>query len=447
METSRLALFDPVPPTVPEHLYRVWPEVPPEDDPVILDALHGGMRSVFGKYVKALETAACEYFGTRYAVAVNSGTAALHAAYVGAGLLPGDEVIVPAHSFIASGSAAAWAGAKAVYGDIRPDTYELDWSRLDRLVTKQTRMVAPVAIHGLPPDMDACNEFASRHNLTVVEDAAQGAGSKFNGKRVGSFGRAAAISLSGPKPWTAGEGGLVLCDDHEVHKAVRLLACHGEERPRPLKPGEQRSYHHRWLGQNYRMHDVVAAIALCQLQRLDRYIERARANAALLYDGLAAIPGVTPPVVPPGRESTNAYFRVMLDPTPYGYANNPREFRNKIYNALAAEGVKITIYQENPLPASPLERRGRHIVYSPGIKDGPLEPWDPSLYRVASHVLASSVVLGEARYMLHIQSPEVMHLTVLAFVRVFNSIERVLSGPDWPIPIVPPIPKADFSPR
>ena len=241
--------------------------------------------------VSALQEEWAAYCGTRHCLMTNSGTAALHCAVVAAGVQPGDEVIVPAFSFVATAMAVLHQGAVPVFCDIDPVTHNLDPRALDARITQRTRAVMPVHAHGLPADMAPIRAVAARHGLAVIEDAAQAHGATYRGGRAGSLGDCAGFSLNGSKGLSAGEGGLFVTDDDGARTVARRLAIFGEDTP-PTAPGQYRAYWSHGVGWNYRSHELTAALARSQLRRLDRYNRTAQENARRLNAILSAFPGL-----------------------------------------------------------------------------------------------------------------------------------------------------------
>lgn len=431
-------------PVLSSGMLRRWPEITPDDRAAMnsVDEIWG----IHGKQATALQDEWAEYCGARYCQAVSTGTAAVRCAVVAARVQPGDEVILPAFGYVASGQAVLLSGAKPVFCDINPATFTLDVEKLIPLITGRTRAIMPVYVHGLVCDTAAVTAVAETHGLAVIPDAAQAAGATDGGRRAGTgaFGICTAFSLNGQKPFQAGEGGLVTTDDPETLTAVALFASLGEARPRALRPGEVRESWARWAGDQLRLDEIKAALARSQLKRLDEYLARARQNAGLLATGLSEIPGFAPPDIPEDSESSHYRLRVRLNPEPYGWEDKPEEFRDRVLYALQLEGVAVDTWQLKPLPAHPVFRRSDFTPWSPGIADGPLRPWCPEKYPVASALLSSSITIGAHPYPLHVQPPEVMRLFLRAFAKVAKHMAIVLRADYEPVRPAPPIPATDL---
>ena len=248
----------------------------------VLEVLESGML-VQGRRVAQLEERFAEVCGTRYAVATSSGTTALHLALIAHGIGPGDEVITTPFTFIATVNAILFVGAQPVFVDVEEESFNIDPSLIEAAVTPRTQAIIPVHLYGYPCDMDAVIETAGRHNLALIEDAAQAIGATYKGRPVGSFGTGC-FSLYATKNVPAGEGGVITTDDEALADRCRLLRSHGM----------RRRYHYEFMGYNFRMTDLHAAIALAQTDRLEEFTAKRRANAAYLSAHITSV--VTPQV-------------------------------------------------------------------------------------------------------------------------------------------------------
>jgi perosamine synthetase len=366
----------------------------------------------------------------------NSGTAALHCAVVAAGVRAGDEVIVPAFSFVATPMAVLQAGAVPVFCDIDPSTYTLDPRLIEERITERTRAVMPVHAHGLPADMDEIRAITTRHGLPVIEDAAQAHGAMYRGLPVGRLGHAGAFSLNGSKHLPAGEGGLLVTSDEQAARAARRLAIFGEDTP-PTGPGQYRAYWAHGVGWNYRAHELTAALARSQLRRLDDRVATAQRNAEILTRGLAELPGFVPPQVPEDRTCVFYRYRVRIEPDALGFSGAPLELRDRVLYALGREGVASSLWQLLPLPAQPVFRRP-FAPWQPTTDRVPLARWDRDEHPEAARLLESSIVLGTAEEPLFAQPAELMERYLEAFEKVAEGMETVLRAPYSPVEPWPP---------
>lgn len=434
-ETNKLAVEGGVA-TVPINSHRVWPEITQEDRSAIQKVLDVGRPwGATAPETVALQREWAEYVGVQHCLAVNSGTAALHCGLTALGLRPGDEVIVPAFTFIASAMAVAHQGAVPVFCDIDLETYNIDVAQIEDLVTERTRAIMPVHIHGLSADMDGVNQVAARHGLSVIEDAAQAHGATYKGKKTGALAACAAFSLNGTKNFSAAEGGLFVTDDEEAFLAARRLALYGEDAI-SLKPGEFRSYWSHGVGYNYRTTEFTAALARSQMRRLDGYNETARRNAEILTEGLSRLPGIIPPQVPKDRTSVYHKYRFRLDPSDLGFDGPLRELRDRLFHALYSEGVNVAIWQSVPIPAHPVFRRPLS-PWRPELEETPLESWHPEKYSQTIELLDGSIVLGNELHPLYVQDAELMKLYLQAFEKVFDRLDALLESPYEPVQLRP----------
>jgi perosamine synthetase len=248
------------------------------------EAVHQVMASGWitqGPKVRELEAGFARLCGTTHAVATNTGTAALHVALLALGIGRGDEVITTPLSCIASANPIVMQGAQVVFADVDPETYNLDVREVDKRITPRTKAILPVHLFGHPVDLDPLLELASRHSLPVIEDASQATGARYKGRRVGGFGRAGCFSLYANKIVTSGEGGMIVTGDAGL--ADRMLAI----RNFGQLPGQH--FLHAYLGGNYKMTDLCAAIGCVQLGKIDGYIDRRRQNVDALNAALSGL--------------------------------------------------------------------------------------------------------------------------------------------------------------
>jgi len=273
------------------------------------DAVRTGWISSSGKYVRAFEEAFAQYCGVKHAVAVCNGTVALHLALVCLGIGKGDEVIVPNFTMIASAIAVCYTGATPVFVDADPATWNIDARKIEEKITPRTKAVMPVHIFGNPCAMQAISALARKHNLLIIEDAAEAHGAEclVDGKwrRCGSFGEVSAFSFYANKNITTGEGGMVLTDDS-------LLARKLQSR-RNLCFGAKERFLHEDRGWNYRMTNVQAAMGCAQLEQIERFIARKLEMADLYNAGLHGLPLQLPHVKPWARTSVWMYAVVLED--------------------------------------------------------------------------------------------------------------------------------------
>lgn len=242
-------------------IFVAQPKMAGNERKYVLDCLDTNWISSNGKYIGAFEEVFAKFCGAKYAIAANNGTTALHLALVALGLKPGDEVIIPTVTYIATANAVRYCGATPVLVDVCADTMNIDPADIERKITPKTRGIIPVHLYGHPADMDAVNRIASKYGLWVVEDAAEAHGAEVNGKKVGTLGTCATFSFFGNKIITTGEGGMITTDDHELATRLRLYRGQGMD--------PNRRYWFPVIGYNYRMTNIQAAIGLAQMEGIE----------------------------------------------------------------------------------------------------------------------------------------------------------------------------------
>jgi perosamine synthetase len=252
---------------------------------LVADAVRSGWVSSIGEYVTAFEDGLASRCGVAHAIVTSNGTTALHLALAVAGVGPGDEVVVPSLTFVATAAAVRYVGASPVFAESDPAHWCVDPADVASRVTPRTRAIVPVDLYGHPADMDALNEIAAEHDLTVVEDAAESLGAVYRQRPAGGLGHLGILSFYGNKLITTGEGGAVLTDDPALADRARLLRDHAMD--------PDRRYWHSEIGFNYRITNMQAALGVAQLERLDEFLARKREIAAVYRAGLQDVPGVS----------------------------------------------------------------------------------------------------------------------------------------------------------
>ena len=306
-----------------------------------------GMNWATGPDIREFERKICEYAGVKYAVAVNSGTSALHVTLLAYGIGEGDEVIVPSFTFIATANAPLFVGAKPIFADIEPETYGLDPRDVERRITPRTKAILPIHYGGCPCHIGELRQIAQKHNLIFIEDAAESLGATVNGKKVGSFSDSAILSFCAPKVITTGEGGMVLTDSRDVYEKVKLIYNHGRaETADYFSSAERMEY--VTLGYNFRMSTMTAALGVAQMEKIDEIIRMRREHADYLTRGLSKMEEIQTPEEPHG------YFHVYQM---YTIRLNGREgVRDKLKEYLAHHGIMSRIYFD-PIHLSLFYRR------------------------------------------------------------------------------------------
>ncbi|MCC6237802.1 MAG: DegT/DnrJ/EryC1/StrS family aminotransferase [Dehalococcoidia bacterium] len=294
----------------------------------VLEVLRNA-QYIGGPEVAGLEAEFAAYCGTAEAIAVNSGTAALHVALLALGVGPGDEVITVAHTFVATAEAVVQAGATPVFVDIEPVTMGMDPAQLERAITPRTRAIIPVHLYGQPARIDEIQAIAERHGIPVIEDACQAHGARLGGRRMGAFGTIGCFSFYPSKNLGAiGEGGIAVTDSPELASRMRLFRAHGE--------AENQRYRHEVVGYNYRLPAIQAAALRVKLPHLDGWSAQRR-DRARRYDELLADTEVVTPRVQPGAEHVYHLYPIR----------HPR--RDGLQRGLAEAGIQTGIHYPIPV--------------------------------------------------------------------------------------------------
>lgn len=414
-----------------------WPVLGQAEREAVLAVLERGVLSgPYAPEVRGLEREWASYVGARHCLATNSGTAAIHIALIAAGVGPGDHVLVPAFTFVATALAVLQAGAVPVFVDIERETWGMDPAALERATTPATKAVMPVHIHGTPCAIDAIAEICTRRGLTLIEDAAQAHGSTHNGRRVGTIGQLGCFSLQSSKSLGAGEGGLLVTDDEELWRRANRARMFGEEIGAADDPGYRidraldanRAYDSLGMGWMYRTNELTAAIARTQLHKLDTLNAGAQRNAARLSARLAKLPGVTPPRVREGDVSCFHKYRVRLDARVRGVDAPPVIVRNAVRAALVAEGVEAVLWQTKPVAAQGLfrDRRGFGGGSFPWDR-APAVDYDPAQFPETNALLDSSLVLFSHTCPIAPQPETLVDAYADAFEKVWERLPDVVA--------------------
>ena len=300
------------------------PVMGPEEKQAVLDVMESGIIAQ-GPRTKAFEEAFAAMCSTRHAIATSSGTTALHVALLAHQIGEGDEIITSPFTFIASANSALYVGARPVFVDIDPRTFNIDVNQIEAAITERTKAIMPIHLFGLCCDMDPIMEIAQRHNLIVIEDACQSHGATYRGKKAGSFGTGT-FSLYPTKNITSAEGGMITTNDDAISESCRVIRNHGM----------RVRYYHDELGYNFRMTDIHAAIGLAQMNKLDMFNTHRKSNASYYNEHLR---GVITPFVPDGYEHVYHQYTIRVSD---GRRDALREY-------LKESGVGSEIYYPVPI--------------------------------------------------------------------------------------------------
>ena len=279
-------------------LFKIYWE---EDDvESIAGVIRSGMNWATGPKVEEFEQKVVDFTGVEHAVTFNSGTSALHAAMIAYGIGPGDEVIVPSFTFIATANAPLFVGGKPVFADVEEETYGLDPSDVAEKITRKTKAIMPIHVGGCPCHIRELAEIAEDRHIPLIEDAAESLGSRIGGRKVGTFGDSAMFSFCGPKVITTGEGGVIVTGRKDLAEKLKLIRSHGRAETRDyFSTNEYLDY--VTLGYNWRFSNILAALGITQLAKIDRIVGMRRRNAAYMTKRLnREAPGVKTPSPPDG---------------------------------------------------------------------------------------------------------------------------------------------------
>ncbi|MEM3703555.1 MAG: DegT/DnrJ/EryC1/StrS family aminotransferase [Candidatus Bathyarchaeia archaeon] len=319
------------------------PQIGEEEVGAVVNVLKSGILTHglgAGPMVKKFEEEFARFVEAKHAVAVNSGTAALHMAVVGAGVRQGDEVILPSFTFVATAETVVMAGAKPIFVDIDPETYNISPEKIEKAVTRKTKAIIAVDLYGSPADLKPIREIADNHGLKVIEDAAQAHGAAYDSKPIGVYADIACWSFYASKNMTTGEGGMVTTNDDEIAETLKLMRSHGEKE----------KYKSILLGHNYRMPEIEAAIGCVQLKKLPSFLDKRRENAERLTAILREAENLQLPKEPKGcRNSWYLYTLRIKDVD--------RKRRDFIVEKLKDKGVGAEVYYPWPIHFMPYYRK------------------------------------------------------------------------------------------
>lgn len=306
-----------------------------KDTEMVNEAIRRGMFWAIGPNIEKFEEMLARYVGTKYALVFNSGTSALHAVLLACGIGPGDEVIVPSFTFIATANAPLFVGAKPIFADVEEKTFGLDPEDVNSKITKKTRAIMPIHYGGAPCLITELKTIAERYNLLLIEDAAESLGATVNGKKVGSFGNAAILSFCSNKVITTGEGGAVVTDSVDTYEKLKLIRSHGRaETANYFASVDYMDY--VTLGYNFRMSDITAALGISQLEKIDRVIELRRRNAKMLSGKLTRIAEIEVPHPPDSFFHVYQMYTIRV--------KEGKEKRDALAAYLAERGIMSKVY-------------------------------------------------------------------------------------------------------
>lgn len=313
------------------------PIIKKEESKNVSKVLESGMIAQ-GLKVAEFEKKFSKFCGIKYAIAVNSGTAALHCALYACGINKGDEVITTPFTFVATANSILMQGAKPIFVDIDPLTFNIDSDKIKEKITKKTKAILPVDLYGQIYNVNAINKIAKKYQLKVIEDACQSIGAKFENKKAGIFGDASCFSFYATKNMTTGEGGMITTNNENIAELVKRFRHHGQS--------EKTRYQYFDLGFNYRMTDIAAAIGIEQLKRINNFNQKRIRNAKMLTEGLKNIKGLITPTVKKNYKHVFHQYTIRV-------TNEFKMTRDKLSQYLKDKDIGNVIFYPKPLHLHP----------------------------------------------------------------------------------------------
>jgi len=313
-------------------LYKIYTD--DEDLNLITKIVKRGNNWAIGPEIEEFEISIKNYVGVDYCLTLNSGTSALHAAFLAYGLGPQNDIVIPSFSFISTANSVSFVGANPIFADIEEKTYGLDPELLSNYITPKTKAIVPMDYGGLACKIDEINQVAQSRNLLVIEDSAEAFGATINGKQVGSFSDSSIFSFCGNKVLTTGEGGAVVTNDKRIYEKIKLIRSHGRmDSIRYFDSVEQSQYLE--LGYNWRMSSITAALGISQIQKLDKIISMRQNNATEISNALSKFSDITLPISPQGFENIYQMYTIRLD---------SKKTRDELHNFLTTKKIFSKVY-------------------------------------------------------------------------------------------------------
>jgi perosamine synthetase len=313
-------------------LYKIYTD--DEDINLITKIVKRGNNWAIGPEIEEFENAIKNYVDVDYCLTLNSGTSALHAAFLAYGLGPQNDIVVPSFSFISTANSVSFVGANPIFADIEESTYGLDPELLSNYITPNTKAIVPMDYGGLPCRINEINQVAENNNLLVIEDSAEALGSTIDGKKVGSFSDSSIFSFCGNKVLTTGEGGAVVTNDKKIYEKIKLIRSHGRmDSKRYFDNVEQSQYLE--LGYNWRMSSITAALGISQIQKLDKIISMRQNNADVISKIISKFPEITLPLSPDGFKNIYQMYSIRL---------SNKNIRDELHNFLTTKKIFSKVY-------------------------------------------------------------------------------------------------------
>jgi len=313
-------------------LYKIYTD--DEDVNLITKIVKRGNNWAIGPEIEEFENAIKNYIDVDYCLTLNSGTSALHAAFLAYGLGPQNDIVVPSFSFISTANSVSFVGANPIFADIEESTYGLDPELLSNYITPNTKAIVPMDYGGLPCRINEINQVAKNNDVLVIEDSAEALGSTIDGKKVGSFSDSSIFSFCGNKVLTTGEGGAVVTNDKKIYEKIKLIRSHGRmDSKRYFDNVEQSQYLE--LGYNWRMSSITAALGISQIQKLDKIISMRQNNADVISKAISKFPEITLPLSPDGFKNIYQMYSIRL---------SNKNIRDELHNFLTTKKIFSKVY-------------------------------------------------------------------------------------------------------
>ena len=331
----------------------------------VTECILSGWVSSGGDFTKRFEKLMADYCNAKHGIACSSGTTALHLVLLVAGIGTGDEVIIPSLSFIATANAVTYTGAKPVFVDSENETWNIDPSQIEQVITPKTKAIIPVHLYGQPADMDPILEISKKHDLYVFEDVAEAHGAKYKGEIVGTLGDAGVFSFYGNKIITTGEGGMILTNDDQLASQSRLLRDHGMSK--------ERRYWHTALGYNYRMTNLQASLGVAQMEKIGSILQKKKEIAQYYLESLKDLPGIVHPPDMIWSDNVHWLYTILVNKDEFGVDVEI------VANSLKEAGIE-TRPVFPPIHTQPIYNTGQNLPVSENIsKIGVSLPSAPNL--------------------------------------------------------------------
>ena len=313
-------------------LYKIYTDE--EDYTQISKIIKRGNNWAIGPEIEEFENAIKNYVGVDYCLTLNSGTSALHAAFIAYGFGSGDEIIVPSFSFISTANSVSFVGSTPVFGDIEENTFGLDPKLITKSISQKTKAVVPMDYGGISCKINEIKDVAHNNNLILIEDSAEALGASINGKKVGSIADSSIFSFCGNKVLTTGEGGAIVTNDKVIFEKIKLIRSHGRmDNVRYFENAEQSQYLE--LGYNWRMSSITAALGISQISKLDKIIKMRQDNAEYISKFLSKFPEIITPSSNGGSEHIYQMYTIRLP---------SKEIRDKLHDFLTKKSIFSKIY-------------------------------------------------------------------------------------------------------